>query len=166
VAAPFINKGARPRVAILREQGVNSHLETAYAFDRAGFDAYDVHMSDLLAGRATLADFAGAVACGGFSYGDVLGAGEGWAKTIRFNAQLADNRQAVREAQQRYQRGQEGLLPVLEDQEQLYTTQDAQVTSTLTRCLADISLFKALGGNWEEVALPNVVADRSAISRK
>ncbi|MFC0694537.1 phosphoribosylformylglycinamidine synthase [Paraburkholderia humisilvae] len=90
VAAPFIGKGARPRVAILREQGVNSHLETAYAFDRAGFDAHDVHMSDLLAGRASLADFAGAVACGGFSYGDVLGAGEGWAKTIRFNAQLAD----------------------------------------------------------------------------
>jgi phosphoribosylformylglycinamidine synthase len=90
VAAPFLNKSARPRVAILREQGVNSHLETAYAFDRAGFDAYDVHMSDLLSGRATLADFAGAVACGGFSYGDVLGAGEGWAKTIRFNAQLAD----------------------------------------------------------------------------
>ncbi|OXH84682.1 phosphoribosylformylglycinamidine synthase, partial [Burkholderia multivorans] len=90
VAAPFIATGARPRVAILREQGVNSHLETAYAFDRAGFDAHDVHMSDLLAGRATLADFAGAVACGGFSYGDVLGAGEGWAKTIRFNAKLAD----------------------------------------------------------------------------
>jgi phosphoribosylformylglycinamidine synthase len=90
VAAPFIGKGARPRVAILREQGVNSHLETAYAFDRAGFDAHDVHMSDLLSGRATLADFAGAVACGGFSYGDVLGAGEGWAKTIRFNPQLAD----------------------------------------------------------------------------
>ncbi|WEY40382.1 phosphoribosylformylglycinamidine synthase [Paraburkholderia sp. SUR17] len=90
VAAPFIGKGARPRVAILREQGVNSHLETAYAFDRAGFDAHDVHMSDLLEGRATLADFTGAVACGGFSYGDVLGAGEGWAKTIRFNAQLAD----------------------------------------------------------------------------
>ncbi|CDY76519.1 Phosphoribosylformylglycinamidine synthase, synthetase subunit / Phosphoribosylformylglycinamidine synthase, glutamine amidotransferase subunit [Caballeronia glathei] len=99
VAAPFIPqgdvvrgvvKGARPRVAILREQGVNSHLETAYAFDRAGFDAHDVHMSDLLAGRATLADFAGVVACGGFSYGDVLGAGEGWAKTIRFNPRLAD----------------------------------------------------------------------------
>jgi len=90
VAAPFLNVGARPRVAILREQGVNSHLETAYAFDRAGFDAYDVHMSDLLSGRATLADFKGAVACGGFSYGDVLGAGEGWAKTIRFNPQLAD----------------------------------------------------------------------------
>lgn len=90
IAAPFIATGARPRVAILREQGVNSHLETAYAFDRAGFDAHDVHMSDLLAGRATLADFAGAVACGGFSYGDVLGAGEGWAKTIRFNPQLAD----------------------------------------------------------------------------
>jgi phosphoribosylformylglycinamidine synthase len=90
IAAPFVAKGARPRVAILREQGVNSHLETAYAFDRAGFDAHDVHMSDLLEGRATLADFAGAVACGGFSYGDVLGAGEGWAKTIRFNAKLAD----------------------------------------------------------------------------
>ncbi|MGG1943494.1 phosphoribosylformylglycinamidine synthase [Trinickia sp. NRRL B-1857] len=90
VAAPFLNVGARPRIAILREQGVNSHLETAYAFDRAGFDAYDVHMSDLLSGRATLADFTGAVACGGFSYGDVLGAGEGWAKTIRFNPQLAD----------------------------------------------------------------------------
>jgi phosphoribosylformylglycinamidine synthase len=90
VAAPFVAKGARPRVAILREQGVNSHLETAYAFDRAGFDAHDVHMSDLLSGRATLADFAGAVACGGFSYGDVLGAGEGWAKTIRFNPMLAD----------------------------------------------------------------------------
>ncbi|MDR5750623.1 MULTISPECIES: phosphoribosylformylglycinamidine synthase [unclassified Caballeronia] len=90
VAAPFIGKSARPRVAILREQGVNSHLETAYAFDRAGFDAHDVHMSDLLEGRATLADFAGAVACGGFSYGDVLGAGEGWAKTIRFNPRLAD----------------------------------------------------------------------------
>lgn len=90
VAAPFIGKSARPRVAILREQGVNSHLETAYAFDRAGFDAHDVHMSDLLAGRANLADFAGAVACGGFSYGDTLGAGEGWAKAIRFNSQLAD----------------------------------------------------------------------------
>ncbi|PMS16306.1 phosphoribosylformylglycinamidine synthase [Trinickia dabaoshanensis] len=90
VAAPFLNLAARPRIAILREQGVNSHLETAYAFDRAGFDAYDVHMSDLLSGRATLADFKGAVACGGFSYGDVLGAGEGWAKTIRFNPQLAD----------------------------------------------------------------------------
>ncbi|WP_244813500.1 phosphoribosylformylglycinamidine synthase [Caballeronia sp. Lep1P3] len=90
VSAPFIATNKRPRVAILREQGVNSHLETAYAFDRAGFDAHDVHMSDLLAGRATLADFAGAVACGGFSYGDVLGAGEGWAKTIRFNPRLAD----------------------------------------------------------------------------
>ncbi|WP_233863334.1 phosphoribosylformylglycinamidine synthase [Paraburkholderia adhaesiva] len=89
IAAPFIATGSRPRVAILREQGVNSHLETAYAFDRSGFDAHDVHMSDLLEGRATLADFAGAVACGGFSYGDVLGAGEGWAKTIRFNAKLA-----------------------------------------------------------------------------
>jgi phosphoribosylformylglycinamidine synthase len=90
IAAPMIASGARPRVAVLREQGVNSHLEMAYAFDRAGFDTHDVHMSDLLNGRASLADFAGAVACGGFSYGDVLGAGEGWAKTIQFNPVLAD----------------------------------------------------------------------------
>ena len=82
VAAPFIATGARPRVAILREQGVNGQVEMAAAFDRAGFDAYDVHMSDLAAGRRSLADFKGIVACGGFSYGDVLGAGEGWAKSI------------------------------------------------------------------------------------
>ncbi|MCJ8296000.1 MAG: phosphoribosylformylglycinamidine synthase [Colwellia sp.] len=75
-----------PRIAILREQGVNSHVEMAAAFDRAGFVAIDVHMSDILSGRADLADFNGLVACGGFSYGDVLGAGEGWAKSILFNA--------------------------------------------------------------------------------
>ncbi|SDV51465.1 phosphoribosylformylglycinamidine synthase [Chitinasiproducens palmae] len=88
--APFVATGARPRVAVLREQGVNSHLEMAHAFDAAGFEARDVHMSDLIAGRANLADFAGAVACGGFAYGDVLGAGEGWAKTIRFNEALRE----------------------------------------------------------------------------
>ncbi|WP_425457392.1 phosphoribosylformylglycinamidine synthase [Colwellia demingiae] len=75
-----------PRVAILREQGVNSHVEMAAAFDRAGFVAIDVHMSDILSGRTDLVDFNGLVACGGFSYGDVLGAGEGWAKSILFNA--------------------------------------------------------------------------------
>ena len=85
VAAPFILKGAAPKVAILREQGVNSHVEMAAAFNRAGFTAVDVHMSDILAGRAKLADFNGLVACGGFSYGDVLGAGEGWAKSVLFN---------------------------------------------------------------------------------
>jgi phosphoribosylformylglycinamidine synthase len=85
VAAPFILKGAAPKVAILREQGVNSHVEMAAAFNRAGFTAIDVHMSDILAGRAKLADFNGLVACGGFSYGDVLGAGEGWAKSVLFN---------------------------------------------------------------------------------
>ena len=90
IAAPFIASGARPRVAILREQGVNSQIEMAYSMDRAGFDTYDVHMSDLIAGRAKLSDFTGFVACGGFSYGDVLGAGEGWAKTILFNAQMAE----------------------------------------------------------------------------
>ncbi|MBO9489148.1 phosphoribosylformylglycinamidine synthase [Endozoicomonas sp. G2_1] len=78
--------GTNPKVAILREQGVNSHVEMAAAFDRAGFNAIDVHMSDILAGRVDLANFTGLVACGGFSYGDVLGAGEGWAKSILFNA--------------------------------------------------------------------------------
>jgi len=78
-------KGTNPRVAILREQGVNSHVEMAASFDRAGFVAVDVHMSDILSGRTDLADFNGLVACGGFSYGDVLGAGEGWAKSILFN---------------------------------------------------------------------------------
>ena len=90
IAAPFIQKGLRPPVAILREQGVNSHVEMAYAMHWAGFDTYDVHMSDLLAGRKRLSSFRGLVACGGFSYGDVLGAGGGWAKTILFNAQLRD----------------------------------------------------------------------------
>ncbi|GAA4338910.1 phosphoribosylformylglycinamidine synthase [Pigmentiphaga soli] len=89
VAAPMIATGARPRVAILREQGCNSQVEMAYAFDRAGFAAWDVHMTDLLAGRVDLADFKGLVAVGGFSYGDVLGAGEGWARTIQFNERLA-----------------------------------------------------------------------------
>jgi phosphoribosylformylglycinamidine synthase len=90
VAAPFIARAARPRLAILREQGVNSQHEMAAAFDRAGFAAADVHMSDLLAGRVLLADFKGIAACGGFSYGDVLGGGGGWAKTILFHARLAD----------------------------------------------------------------------------
>jgi phosphoribosylformylglycinamidine synthase len=89
VSAPFLNL-ARPRVAILREQGVNGQVEMAAAFDRAGFEAVDVHMSDLLAGRAHLQDFTGFAACGGFSYGDVLGAGSGWAKTILFNTKLKE----------------------------------------------------------------------------
>lgn len=90
VAAPFIATGVRPKIAILREQGVNSHIETAYVMHQAGFTAVDVHMSDLIAGRARLDDFKGVIAVGGFSYGDVLGAGEGWAKTILFNAKLAE----------------------------------------------------------------------------
>ena len=88
--APALVLGARPRVAILREQGVNGQLEMAAAFDRAGFEAVDVHMSDLIEGRTDLAGFAGLAACGGFSYGDVLGAGEGWAKSILFNARARD----------------------------------------------------------------------------
>ena len=88
ISAPYIATGARPAVAILREQGVNGHVEMAAAFHRAGFAPCDVHMSDLHAGRRKLADFKGLVACGGFSYGDVLGAGEGWAKSILFNERL------------------------------------------------------------------------------
>ena len=90
IAAPYISKGVKPKVAVLREQGVNSHVEMAAAFDRAGFAAIDVHMSDLMAGRYNLNDFNAMVACGGFSYGDVLGAGGGWAKSILFNPQLRD----------------------------------------------------------------------------
>ncbi|PUE10504.1 phosphoribosylformylglycinamidine synthase [Limnohabitans sp. T6-20] len=89
VAAPFLNL-SRPKVAILREQGVNSHVEMAYAFHKAGFESHDVHMTDLQSGRANLADFQGLVACGGFSYGDTLGAGIGWARSITFNPALAD----------------------------------------------------------------------------
>jgi phosphoribosylformylglycinamidine synthase len=90
IAAPMIATGIKPKVAILREQGVNSHLEMAAGFSRAGFSAIDVHMSDILSGKVNLQDFVGLAACGGFSYGDVLGAGEGWAKSILFNAKAKD----------------------------------------------------------------------------
>ena len=93
VAAPYaahLGGTGRPKLAILREQGVNSHLEMSYAMDRAGFETYDVHMSDLQTGRARLDRFQGFVACGGFSYGDTLGAGEGWARSVMFNPALAD----------------------------------------------------------------------------
>jgi phosphoribosylformylglycinamidine synthase len=90
IAAPFIAKRVRPKIAILREQGVNGQMEMAAAFDRAGFESVDVHMTDIITGRLALAGFKGFVACGGFSYGDVLGAGEGWAKSILFNARARE----------------------------------------------------------------------------
>ncbi|MDT0593717.1 phosphoribosylformylglycinamidine synthase [Glaciecola petra] len=90
VSAPFVARNVQPKVAILREQGINSHVEMAAAFHRAGFDSIDVHMSDLVSQKYDLMNFSGLVACGGFSYGDVLGAGEGWAKSILFNSQLRD----------------------------------------------------------------------------
>jgi phosphoribosylformylglycinamidine synthase len=90
IAAPYISRGVRPAVAILREQGVNSQTETAAVFERAGFTPHDIHMTDLLAGRRSLREFKGLVACGGFSYGDVLGAGEGWAKSILFHEAVRD----------------------------------------------------------------------------
>jgi phosphoribosylformylglycinamidine synthase len=95
ITAPYVVRGVQPALAILREQGVNSQIETAAVFERAGFSAHDVHMTDLLAGRRTLGEFKGLVACGGFSYGDVLGAGEGWAKSILFH-------EAVREEFRRF----------------------------------------------------------------
>jgi phosphoribosylformylglycinamidine synthase len=91
IAAPYILKGAKPKIAILREQGVNGQIEMAAAFDRAGFEAFDVHMTDLFEGRHRLAEFNALVACGGFSYGDVLGAGSGWAKSVLFNGKLAES---------------------------------------------------------------------------
>jgi len=94
IAAPYVASGVRPRVAVLREQGVNSQVEMAAAFHRAGFEAVDVHMTDIVTGRTVLADFQGLVACGGFSYGDVLGAGEGWAKTILYNPRARDQFEA------------------------------------------------------------------------
>ncbi|MDP3483570.1 MAG: phosphoribosylformylglycinamidine synthase subunit PurQ, partial [Sulfuricella sp.] len=106
VAAPFIGKGSRPRMAILREQGVNGQMEMAAAFDRAGFEAVDVHMSDVIEGRIALKDFHGLAACGGFSFGDVLGAGEGWAKSILFNARARDEFEAF------FQRGDTFALGV------------------------------------------------------
>ncbi|MGP4844878.1 phosphoribosylformylglycinamidine synthase [Marinobacter sp. 1Y8] len=90
ITAPYVNTGVRPKIAVLREQGVNGQVEMAAAFDRAGFEATDVHMSDVLSGRVTLESFKAMVACGGFSYGDVLGAGEGWAKSILFNERVRE----------------------------------------------------------------------------
>lgn len=98
VVAPYVNRGVRPRVAVLREQGVNSHLEMAAVFDRAGFDPVDVHMSDLLENRRSLSDFQVLVACGGFSYGDVLGGGGGWAKSILYHERVRDSFAAFFEA--------------------------------------------------------------------
>jgi len=105
VAAPFISTGARPQMAILREQGVNGQIEMAAAFDRAGFNAVDVHMSDILSGRVSLDQFKGLVACGGFSYGDVLGAGEGWAKSVLFNPRARDQFSAFFERQDSFALG-------------------------------------------------------------
>ena len=90
ISAPYINVGAKPKIAVLREQGVNGHIEMAAAFSKAEFEAHDVHMSDILSGKVSLDDFRGLVACGGFSYGDVLGAGRGWANSILYNPRTKD----------------------------------------------------------------------------
>ncbi|MDF3194319.1 phosphoribosylformylglycinamidine synthase [Pseudomonas sp. 1928-m] len=105
ISAPYIRKGVRPQIAVLREQGVNGQVEMAAAFDRAGFNAIDVHMSDILSGRVSLGEFKGLVACGGFSYGDVLGAGEGWAKSILFNSRARDGFQAFFERKDSFSLG-------------------------------------------------------------
>ncbi len=105
VSAPMIATGVRPKIAILREQGVNGQAEMAAAFHRAGFDATDVHMSDLKSGRQRLGDFKGFAACGGFSYGDVLGAGEGWAKGVLFDTAMSDQFQAFFEREDSFALG-------------------------------------------------------------
>jgi len=102
ICAPYIQSGQRPKLAILREQGVNGQIEMAAAFTRAGFQAVDVHMSDLIAARTDLDSFSGLVACGGFSYGDVLGAGRGWANAILFDSRLSDQFQAFFERKDRF----------------------------------------------------------------
>ena len=94
ISAAYINTGIRPEIAVLREQGVNGQIEMAAAFNRAGFKTFDVHMSDIIEGRVSLEQFKGIVACGGFSYGDVLGAGEGWAKSILFNSRAREQFEA------------------------------------------------------------------------
>ena len=105
VAAPYINTGAKPRMAVLREQGVNGQVEMAAAFHKAGFNPVDVHMSDILSGRISLEEFHGLVACGGFSYGDVLGAGEGWAKSILFNTRAREQFEAFFNRQETFSLG-------------------------------------------------------------
>ena len=90
ISAPYLNTGIKPKIAILREQGINGHIEMAAAFTQAGFDAYDVHMSEILSGKTSLKQFQGLAACGGFSYGDVLGAGRGWANSILLNSNVKD----------------------------------------------------------------------------
>ena len=105
VAAPYINTGAKPRMAVLREQGVNGQVEMAAAFHKAGFTPVDVHMSDILSGRVSLEEFHGLVACGGFSYGDVLGAGEGWAKSILFNSRAREQFEAFFNRQETFSLG-------------------------------------------------------------
>jgi phosphoribosylformylglycinamidine synthase len=105
VAAPYIQRGVRPALAVLREQGVNGHLEMAAAFHQAGFACVDVHMTDIISGRVDLNRFRGLAACGGFSYGDVLGAGEGWAKSILFNSRARDQFQGFFERQETFALG-------------------------------------------------------------
>lgn len=105
IAAPMVNRGVRPRVAVLREQGVNGQIEMANAFHRAGFDSVDVHMSDILEGRVSLEHFKGIVACGGFSYGDVLGAGEGWAKSILLHSRARDQFEAFFQREESFSLG-------------------------------------------------------------
>ena len=104
IAAPLVETG-RPRVAILREQGVNGQVEMAASFNKAGLECVDVHMSDILEGRVTLDGFQGLVACGGFSYGDVLGAGEGWAKSVLFNSRARDQFSAFFEREDTFSLG-------------------------------------------------------------
>ena len=164
--APHVAR-ARPRVAILREQGVNGHVEMAAAFDAGGFDAFDVHMSDLASGRASLSEFTGLAACGGFSFGDVLGAGGGWASSIRFNPRCRDGFEAF------FRRGDTFTLGVCNGCQMLARLRDLipgadawprfarnrseqfEARLLMTRIAPSPSIFLAEMEGWE---LPTVVA--------
>jgi len=142
IAAPFISRGVRPCVAVLREQGVNSQTETAAVLERAGFTAHDVHMTDLLSGRRSLREFNGLVACGGFSYGDVLGAGEGWAKSILFHPAVREQFQQFFASKERFALGicngcqmfaaLKGLIPGTDHWPRFVTNRSEQYESRFT----------------------------------
>ena len=143
VAAPYINTGAKPRMAVLREQGVNGQVEMAAAFHKAGFNPVDVHMSDILSGRVSLEEFHGLVACGGFSYGDVLGAGEGWAKSILFNSRAREQFEAFFNRQETFSLGicngcqmlsnLHGLIPGAQNWPKFVRNQSAQFEARLVQ---------------------------------
>lgn len=174
VAAPYLNLETRPRVAVLREQGVNGQVEMAAAFDRAGFDAVDVHMSDLMAARESLESFKGLVACGGFSYGDVLGAGGGWAKSVLYHAAIRDQFQAFFERGDTFSLGVcngcqmlsqlAGLIPGAEHWPRFVRNQSEQFEGRVARVAVEKSPAVMLKG-MEGSKLPIAIAHGEGLAQ-